>query len=509
MDNSLTEKLKRLGMKLGSEHIAPPQSRAEEFSVSMVIPGEMVNTMFGPCYRVKKLLDREHIHGQTTLIIDGEIGLVADWAHTDRLRNQKADHIVFLDTETSGLSGGTGTFAFLVGVSQLTTEGLEFTQFLLRDPSEEEAMLTALAEYMTGIRAVVTYNGKAFDIPLLNNRYILHGLSSPFKDIDHIDLLPMARKIWKKKLASRRLSNVEAEILRVERTMDEVPGYLVPQVYFDYLKSGDARPLVGVLYHNEMDVLSLTTLLQHFMNAFSKPKLDATDAPEDLYPVIDLLMDLGHEQEAIKLFERIFHPDAGSQNDDWETLEKISYHFKRNKNWTSAKQIWESAEKNGLEFGWFELAKYYEHQERNYQEALKHAENLRSYVNEQKLPPFTKNQRLVELQTRIDRIKVKHKALKNNLRKTGGRIFSYNLDFTRFLAVSSASSNLEASFPPACARFGRPPPLPPTTCAAVRAISPALMPFFTRSSLTETTMAGLSSTTVARIATPEGCLTLN
>ena len=145
-------------------------------------------------------------------------------------------------------------------------------------------MLIALAEYMTDARAVVTYNGKSFDIPLLNNRYVLHDLISPFKDLAHIDLLPMARKIWKKKLASRRLSNVETEILRVERTMDEVPGYLVPQVYFDYLKSGDARPLVGVLYHNEMDVLSLTTLLQYFMNAFSQPTLDANIAPEDLIP---------------------------------------------------------------------------------------------------------------------------------------------------------------------------------------------------------------------------------
>lgn len=137
MDNSLTEKLKRLGMKLGSEHIAPPQQRPEDVSIPMVIPGEIITTMFGPCYRIRKILAREHIHGQTTLIIDGEIGLIADWAHTSRLRDQNADHIIFLDTETTGLSGGTGTFAFLVGLSQLTSEGLEFTQFLLRDPSEE------------------------------------------------------------------------------------------------------------------------------------------------------------------------------------------------------------------------------------------------------------------------------------------------------------------------------------------------------------------------------------
>ena len=193
----------------------------------------------------------------------------------------------------------------------------------------------------------------------------------------------MARKIWKKKLASRRLSNVETEILRVERTMDEVPGYLVPQVYFDYLKSGDARPLVGVLYHNEMDVLSLTTLLQYFMNAFSQPSLDANNVPEDLYPVINLLLDLGHHQEAIELFNRTFQPDSSSQDDDWETIEKMALHYKRNREWESAIFIWEAAAENGLEFGWFELTKFYEHQERNYHEALEYAEKLLDFISNQ------------------------------------------------------------------------------------------------------------------------------
>ena len=408
MEDSLAEKLKRLGMKLGSEHIPVPQPRVDQYSVSYVIPGEEIETMFGYCYRIQKLLDRDHVHGQTTLVIDGEIGLVADWAHSSHLRNQSVDHMIFLDTETSGLSGGTGSFAFLVGVSQVTSRGLEFTQFLLRDPSEERAMLIVLAEYMTDAQAVVTYNGKSFDIPLLNNRYVLHDLISPFKDLAHIDLLPMARKIWKKKLASRRLSNVETEILRVERTMDEVPGYLVPQVYFDYLKSGDARPLVGVLYHNEMDVLSLTTLLQYFMNAFSQPSLESNNVPEDLYPVINLLLDLGHHQDAIELFNRTFQPDSSSLDDDWETIEKVALHYKRNREWESAKFIWESAAENGLEFGWFELTKFYEHQERNYDEALEYAEKLLEYISNQNLPPFTKQQRIKELQTRIGRIKVKN-----------------------------------------------------------------------------------------------------
>lgn len=407
MDDSLAEKLKRLGMKLGSEHVIPPPPRDEETSVSSVIPGEEINTAFGQCYRVRKLLDRQHMHGSATLVIEGEIGLVADWARLQNLRRQTVERVVFLDTETTGLAGGTGTFAFLVGVSQVNPDGLEFTQFLLRDPSDERAMLTALSEYMTDTRAVVTYNGKSFDIPLLNNRYIFHRLQSPFINLDHIDLLPMARKIWKKKLASRRLSNVETEILRVERAMDEVPGYLIPQVYFDYLKSGDARSLAGVLYHNEMDVLSLTALLQYFMHSLSRLDDDPSVTPNDLYPVINLLIDMGHFAEACSLFERVFHQELPGSPVDWETVEKTAIVYKRSKDWPSALKIWETAADNQQAFGWLELAKYFEHHVRNYPGARYYTESLLQHITTLNLPSFTRKQKLDELQKRLNRIKLK------------------------------------------------------------------------------------------------------
>jgi hypothetical protein len=407
MDKLLADKLKRLGVKFGKGEVLPPPEHNENFSVAKIIPGAEINTIFGRCYRVSKQLKRDHIHGISNLIIDGEIGLVADWSRTLSLRDQTADQLVFLDTETSGLSGGTGTFAFLVGVSRQTNDGLEFTQFLLTDPSEEQAMLTALSEYMTGATAVVTYNGKSFDIPLLNNRYILHGLTSPFIDLAHIDLLSLSRKIWRRKLASRRLSNVETEILRVERTIDEVPGYLVPQVYFDYLKSGDARPLAGVLYHNEMDVLSLSTLLQHFMHAFSQSALETEDKPDDIYPIVNMMLDLGKNENAISLFNKVFQPDLCSLQDDWDTIEKMALFFKRQSAWEPAVRIWEAAAELGLEFGWFELSKYYEHRARNYPEALHFAELIQNHVTESNLPAFTKNVRLEELQKRISRIQQK------------------------------------------------------------------------------------------------------
>jgi len=407
MDETLAEKLKRLGMKLGGEELAHPATRNEEYSVESVIPGDELATIYGTCYRVRKNLDRLHAHGSATLIIEGQIGLVADWAHLANLHNQTAEHVVFLDTETTGLSGGTGTFAFLVGVSQLTPDGLEFTQFLLRDPAEERAMLTALSQYMTDARAVVTYNGKSFDIPLLNNRYLIHRLDSPFAGLDHIDLLHMARKIWKKKLVSKRLSAVETEILRVERTIDEVPGYLVPQVYFDYLKSGDARPLIGVLYHNEMDVLSLTALLQYFMQTFTNLDNSQESLPEDLFPIVNLLIDMGQHAQACDLFQQIFLPESLTTSSDWDILEKVAGVYRRKQDWLNAKKIWEAAVDHHQEFGWFELAKYYEHKERNYQGAQFYTESLILHISKQNLSPFTRKQRLDDLQKRLERIMAK------------------------------------------------------------------------------------------------------
>jgi len=405
MDDKFAAKLRRLGIKTGTDEIPNPPAYSGEFSVDEVIPGELLQTIFGSIYRIQKFFNRSHIHGKLSLIIEGEIDLVADWAHLSSSGRTSLENFVYLDTETTGLSGGTGTFAFLVGLSRYNQDGTEFTQFLLRDPSEERAMLTALADYMNDAHGVVTYNGKAFDIPLLNSRYVIHRLESPFAKLDHIDLLYLARRMWKKKLASRRLSNVEVEILRVERSQEEVPGYLVPQIYFDYLKTRDARPLAGVLYHNEMDVLSMAALLNYFTVTLSQNEMPASVSPDDYYPLVTLLLDLGKNEDACRVFASIFHPAAKYPNIDWDVAERIGKVYRRNADWEDALVLWQSAAEQYQEFGWEELAKYYEHVERNYPAARYYAESQYNYVSSLNLGPYTKQQRLKEIQKRIDRIK--------------------------------------------------------------------------------------------------------
>ena len=130
--------------------------------------------------------------------------VVSAWAGDARLGELPIELFAFLDTETSGLAGGTGTYAFLVGAARFV-EGGEFVlqQFFMRDPTEEPALLEALGRFLAPAQALVTYNGKAFDAPLLSTRYLMHRMPNPMQGFAHLDLLPLARRLWRDRLESR------------------------------------------------------------------------------------------------------------------------------------------------------------------------------------------------------------------------------------------------------------------------------------------------------------------
>lgn len=176
----------------------------------------------------------------------------------------------FVDTETSGLAGGSGTFAFLVGGGAITPGGFVVDQFFLREPAEEASQLEGFTEWLSGFDVMVTYNGRAFDIPLLETRYRLARMRPPFTRLRHIDLLYSARRLWRLALERCRLQDLEVRILGFERVGD-TPGALIPQLYFDFLRTGNARPLEGVFEHNALDILSLACLAGIVPAAFRDP----------------------------------------------------------------------------------------------------------------------------------------------------------------------------------------------------------------------------------------------
>jgi uncharacterized protein YprB with RNaseH-like and TPR domain len=145
------------------------------------------------------------------------LGIIAQWAREPRLAEVEPDTFAFLDTETTGLAGGTGTYAFLVGVGRYDGEDFHLAQFFMRDPAEEPALLWALTDFLGPCQALVTFNGKAFDVPLLNARYITNGETPSLTSTAHLDLLPLARRLWRDRLPSRALGYLEEHILGLTR----------------------------------------------------------------------------------------------------------------------------------------------------------------------------------------------------------------------------------------------------------------------------------------------------
>jgi uncharacterized protein YprB with RNaseH-like and TPR domain len=171
---------------------------------------------------------------------------------------------LFLDTETTGLAGGTGTYPFLVGIASWDAGGLEVEQFFMRDFAEEHSLLHELAARLADRPVLVTFNGKSFDWPLLENRFAMTRSISTPRLAAHLDLLHPARALWKLRLGSVRLVELERRVLDSPRLgwhrEDDIASALIPQYYFDYLRGGPRDPIVGIVRHNQMDLRGLAAL---------------------------------------------------------------------------------------------------------------------------------------------------------------------------------------------------------------------------------------------------------
>jgi tetratricopeptide (TPR) repeat protein len=187
--------------------------------------------------------------------------LAAEVGNDTGLKASKIRRWGFVDIETTGLSGGAGTLGFLMGLGTFEKEGFRLRQYFLRDPEEEAATLQLLRTDLKKVEGLVTFNGRSFDLPVLESRYTIAvrdrwRLSSR----PHLDLLYPSRRLWSKTLSNCRLGTLERHVLEVERTEEDVPGELIPGMYLDYLRTGDASDMTRVIYHNAIDILSLVGL---------------------------------------------------------------------------------------------------------------------------------------------------------------------------------------------------------------------------------------------------------
>ena len=248
--------------------------------IGELLGGRAILTKFGPCLAIDRRYESDRRHGTVPIgdceLEDGRGLQLLDpslaVASTPSLGAPSANRTVFIDLETTGLSGGAGTVAFLVGCGWFDYGAFQVRQFLLTSFAAERALLAAVAEFFSDADLIVTYNGKTFDLPVMETRWMFHRLSMPLDGVPHFDMLHPARRLWSARGSGGsaampmradeggcRLTTLERLLFDVTRVGD-VPGFEIPSRFFRFLRSGDPRPLEPVLEHNRLDLVSLAAV---------------------------------------------------------------------------------------------------------------------------------------------------------------------------------------------------------------------------------------------------------
>jgi len=374
--NRLRGITERLGVDPGHDFDAPafrgPQITQQEreagtYLLEKHIPGQVIGDAEGGFYLIRHDYPLDYRQGIVELgsALRSQSKHIAFSACDAELDDFDPRTACFVDTETTGLMGGAGTVAFLVGVGYFVEGAFRLDQCIMRDYDDEEPMLHYLAELFDRHETLVSYNGKSFDLPLLRTRFIQNRI--PFREgaLKHLDLVHAARRFWKQRLGDCSLGNVEREILAIHREGD-VPGYLIPQLWFRYLDERDARPLEGVIYHHEMDILSLVSLTAWMSQCLDAPAGQGFAHVEDRLSVVRVHFRQKHYDEVVD-HARSFLAEVEAPALRRECLEMLGLACKRQSLWEEMQGAWESL----LDafpadpVACHELAKHHEHRTRN------------------------------------------------------------------------------------------------------------------------------------------------
>lgn len=320
------------------------------------------------------------------------------------------NRLLFLDTETTGLNGGAGTVAFEIGLGWIERRGMVIRQYVMRDYHEEAAMLEEIAGLFRRFDTVVSFNGKSFDLPLLESRMTMNRIRLPVTSWAHFDLLHAARRVYKLRLGRCNLSRLEAVVFARERE-DDLPGAQVPQRYFDYLKTKEFALLEDVLAHNMQDVRSLAELTGHLCAVFRNPGM--LSHQEDVFCVGKTLLRTGNKDKGRNCLRIISCSTLSAQ-----AHMHLSLSYKKEKDWQQACASWDDmiSRAEGGVFPYVEAAKYHEHISKNYEMALDYAMRALSYTLNQSLLTDDKRDETEKLMKRIARLKAK---IGRDLKKRG------------------------------------------------------------------------------------------
>jgi uncharacterized protein YprB with RNaseH-like and TPR domain len=344
--------------------------------IEELVHGEIISTPDGETFQVKEYFPSHFRYGEMTLteILDIPTYPAHLLSKDERLKELDLRKALFLDTETTGLAGGTGTFAFMIGLGFFEEDGFLVHQFFMRDYSEERASLSILKGLLESFECLITFNGRHYDIPLLETRFILSRLSSKIKEMPNFDLLYPSRRIWKGAYDNCRLITLESQLLGMER-VDDVPSEWIPYLYFDYLQTGDASKIHRVFYHNQMDIFSMVALAGRIHLIYHDPQAAHPRKGVEHFALGRLFWEHGHPEKAISCFEIALK--RCDENLSWEVMRWLSMAFKKTRQGEKARSLWEEMVTWPYQkdtFPYIELAKYHEHRLKDFDGAIVYVE---------------------------------------------------------------------------------------------------------------------------------------
>jgi uncharacterized protein YprB with RNaseH-like and TPR domain len=347
-----------------------------------ILAGEEVENDRGRFFLVSDIVSGSSRHGHSSIheAFNLDMSAAAMLANNPCISEFCSADALFLDTETTGLAGGTGTMAFLIGLGWFEEGRFHVRQILARDFGEEAAALAYLKDIAARKKFLVTFNGKAFDVNLLTARFILNRLAGDLAAMPHLDLLHPARRILGHRLENSRLVTLEEQILGVRREGD-IPGWEIPQRYFDWLRRRDPRLLFDIFQHNRLDVISMATLTAHLVDILTAQALKQYTHADDYLAAARLLFTRANTRGVEKILD-IFQEQSCNEISA-VSKKKLAQLYKRTGHLREAVQIWEELTACiPVDFyAVSELAKWLEHRERDCSRAGKLVENALHQAN--------------------------------------------------------------------------------------------------------------------------------
>jgi len=374
---------------------------------------------YGEHFQVRKTLAARKADLLPLIDLSRTIGMNAPSSFQVLLRTSNItpcppEEWLFLDTETTGLAGGTGTYAFLVGMAQVVDGRIELEQFFMRDFREESSMLAEVATRLVGKPLLITFNGKAFDWPLLETRFRMQRMRLEQPPALHLDLLHPSRHLWRAQLGSASLADLERGVLGIRREND-VPGERIPRIYFDYLRGGRAEPMVEVFRHNENDLLALVGLTANLLAMLAGDGERKPSALES-YGLSRLFQLAGWREAAREHYEKAVAAELPGEL-RCAAQRALAGLYKRERNYDRANQLWE--ELLDVDADLFraseELAIFYEHHARDYERAAtivrQAISRLRAAVRRNLVEPHQHRRLADRLEYRLKRLQQKRTGL--------------------------------------------------------------------------------------------------